>query len=71
MYIEQLRIPAMQSRHDARRISTTLECMPGVVRVQVALEQHAVRVDHDGRAQLSRLIAAIQRLGYQDVAAMA
>ncbi len=71
MYIEQIRIPAMQSRRDADRIRAAIERIEGVVRVQIALPQHAVRIDHDGRASLKQLIAAVQGIGYQEVAAMA
>ncbi len=71
MYIEQIRIPALQSRRDAERIRAAIERIDGVVRVQIALPQQAVRIDHDGRASLKQFIAAIQGLGYQEVAAMA
>jgi copper chaperone CopZ len=71
MHIEQIRIPAMQSHRDAERIRTALERLDGVVRVHIALPQHAVRIDHDGRASLKQFITAVQRAGYREVAAMA
>jgi copper chaperone CopZ len=67
MTIEYLRVPALHTQQDSQTIQAAVQAVPGVWQVVVNLADQSVRVEHDGSAQVSTLIAAIRQAGYAEV----
>ena len=71
MPIEYLLVPSISGQPSVRAISAALEALPGVLLVSVSPSDKRVRVEHDGRANLASILAAIRAAGHPDAAVLA
>lgn len=71
MAIEQFYMPEVSSQLAADILIQALRRINGVQAVQVALATHTLRVEHNGRVEVSTLIKAINRAGYSHVSVLA
>ena len=61
--LTRLTIPAMRSRHSVQAVFTALTGVEGIVRADVKVGESVV--EHDGRATIDALRAAIAVAGYE------
>lgn len=71
MAIEQFHVPDVSCEHCVKAITREVRAVQGVHAVQVNLQDKSVRVEHDGTASISTLVAAIHEAGYEDVSVLA
>lgn len=70
MAVEQLLVPAVSGDQSVRDISKQIYALSGVWLVVVNLANKSVRVEHDGRAELTAILRAIRAAGYAEVAVL-
>lgn len=71
MIIDQFLVPEVSCQHCVSAITKELRALPGVKNVVVNLSDKSVRVEHEGRVSTSKLIEAIHKAGYDEVAVLA
>lgn len=71
MIIEQFRVPEVSCEHCVKAITREVSAVQGVHAVRVQLNDKSVRVEHDGRANISALVTAIKEAGFEDVSVLA
>jgi copper chaperone CopZ len=59
-----LDVTGMTCGNCVRHVQKALEQVDGVSSVKVELESGTARVEHDGRAALASLVAAVEEEGY-------
>lgn len=62
--VTNLRISGMTCNHCVRSVGDALRSVPGVSKVEVRLPDRA-EVEHDGKATLASLVAAVESAGYE------
>ena len=68
MTTEQFRVPDVSCQHCVNAITQEVSALPGVQRVQVALDEKTVTVEHSEQVTTDAIIAAINEAGYDEVA---
>lgn len=68
MTIERFRVPDVSCQHCINAITEEVSALPGVQRVQVALDEKTVTVEHSEHVTTDAIIAAINEAGYDEVA---
>jgi copper chaperone len=67
MTTERFQVPEVSCQHCINAITTEVSALPGVQRVQVALDDKTVTVEHGEQVSTDQIIAAINEAGYDDV----
>jgi copper ion binding protein len=65
---ERFQVPEVSCQHCVNAITKEVSAIPGVQRVQVALDDKTVTVEHSEQVQTAAIIAAINEAGYDEVA---
>jgi len=65
---ERFQVPGVSCQHCVNAITKEVSALPGVQRVQVALDNKTVTVDHAEQVSTDAIIAAINEAGYDEVA---
>ena len=68
MTTERFEVPGVSCQHCINAITKEVSALPGVQRVQVALDNKTVTVDHGEQVSTEAIIAAINEAGYDEVA---
>ena len=68
MTTEQFQVPGISCQHCVNAITREVAAVPGVARVQVALESKTVTVEHAEQVPTAAIVAAINEAGYDEVA---
>ena len=68
MTTERFQVPEVSCQHCINAITKEVSAIPGVQRVQVALDDKTVTVEHNEHVQTAAIIAAINEAGYDEVA---
>jgi copper ion binding protein len=68
MTTERFQVPDVSCQHCVHAITTEVSALPGVQRVQVALDSKTVTVEHAGQVDAAAIVAAINEAGYDNVA---
>ncbi|MFL5804031.1 MAG: heavy-metal-associated domain-containing protein [Roseiflexaceae bacterium] len=68
MTTERFQVPAVSCQHCVNAITEEVSALPGVQRVQVALDSKTVTVEHAGQVGADAIVAAINEAGYDEVA---
>ena len=68
MTTELFRVPDVSCQHCVNAITQEVSALPGVQRVQVALDEKTVTVEHSEQVTTDAIIAAINEAGYDEVA---
>ncbi len=68
MTTERFRVPDVSCQHCINAITEEVSALPGVQRVQVALDEKTVTVEHSEQVTTDAIIAAINEAGYDEVA---
>lgn len=68
MTTERFQVPEVSCQHCVNAITKEVSAIPGVQRVQVALDDKTVTVEHTEQVQTAAIIAAINEAGYDEVA---
>ncbi|MBK9715192.1 MAG: heavy-metal-associated domain-containing protein [Kouleothrix sp.] len=68
MTTEQFQVPGISCQHCVNAITREVAAVPGVARVQVALESKTVTVEHGEQVPTAAIVAAINEAGYDEVA---
>ena len=64
---EQFQVPGVSCQHCINAITQEVSALPGVQRVQVALDSKTVTVEHGEQVATDAIIAAINEAGYDEV----
>ena len=67
MTTERFQVPDVSCQHCVNAITQEVSALPGVARVQVALDTKTVTVEHGERVTTDAIIAAINEAGYDEV----
>lgn len=67
MTTERFRVPDVSCQHCVNAITSEVSALPGVQRVQVALDDKTVIVEHGEQVSIDQIIAAINEAGYDEV----
>ena len=67
MTTEQFQVPGVSCQHCVNAITKEVSALPGVQRVQVALDTKTVTVEHADQVATEAIIAAINEAGYDEV----
>ena len=65
---ERFQVPEVSCQHCVNAITQEVSALPGVTRVQVALDTKMVTVEHGEQVTTDAIIAAINEAGYDEVA---
>jgi copper ion binding protein len=65
---ERFQVPDVSCQHCINAITKEVSVLPGVARVQVALDTKTVTVEHGEQVATDAIIAAINEAGYDEVA---
>ena len=65
---ERFQVPDVSCQHCINAITKEVSALPGVARVQVALDTKTVTVEHGEQVTTDAIIAAINEAGYDEVA---
>lgn len=68
MTTQRFQVPEVSCQHCVNAITKEVSAIPGVQRVQVALDEKTVTVEHSEQVQTATIIAAINEAGYDEVA---
>ncbi|MBK9940224.1 MAG: heavy-metal-associated domain-containing protein [Kouleothrix sp.] len=68
MITERFKVPEISCQHCVNAITKEVSAVPGVQRVQVALDSKTVTVEHDEAVAAAAIVAAINEAGYEEVA---
>ena len=68
MTTERFQVPDVSCQHCINAITKEVSALPGVARVQVALDTKTVTVEHGEQVTTDAIIAAINEAGYDEVA---
>jgi copper chaperone len=68
MTTEQFQVPGVSCQHCVNAITKEVSALPGVQRVQVALDNKTVTVEHGEQVNTDQIVAAINEAGYDEVA---
>lgn len=68
MTTERFQVPEISCQHCVNAITKEVSAVPGVQKVQVALDSKIVTVEHAGDVPTAVLVAAINEAGYEEVA---
>jgi copper chaperone len=68
MTTERFQVPAVSCQHCVHAITEEVSALPGVQRVQVALDSKIVTVEHAGQVGADAIVTAINEAGYDEVA---
>ena len=67
MTTERFQVPGVSCQHCVNAITREVSALPGVQRVQVALDDKTVTVEHGDQVSTDAVIAAINEAGYDEV----
>jgi copper chaperone len=67
MTTERFQVPGVSCQHCVNAITKEVSALPGVQRVQVALDDKTVTVEHSEQVSTNAVIAAINEAGYDEV----
>jgi copper ion binding protein len=67
MTTERFRVPDVSCQHCVNAITSEVSTLPGVQRVQVALDDKTVTVEHAEQVSTDQIVAAINEAGYDEV----
>ena len=70
MTTERFRVPDVSCQHCITAITNEVSALPGVQRVQVALDDKTVTVEHGDQVSTEQIVAAINEAGYDEVASL-
>jgi copper chaperone len=65
---ERFQVPGVSCQHCINAITKEVSALPGVQRVQVALDNKTVTVEHAEQVNTDQIVAAINEAGYDEVA---
>jgi copper chaperone len=65
---ERFQVPGVSCQHCVNAITQEVSALPGVQRVQVALDNKTVTVEHAEQVNTDQIVAAINEAGYDEVA---
>jgi copper ion binding protein len=65
---ERFQVPGVSCQHCVNAITKEVSALPGVQRVQVALDDKTVTVEHGEQVNTDQIVAAINEAGYDEVA---
>jgi copper chaperone len=68
MTTERFQVPGVSCQHCVNAITQEVSALPGVQKVQVALENKTVTVEHGDEVSTAAIVAAINEAGYDEVA---
>jgi copper ion binding protein len=68
MTTERFQVPDVSCQHCINAITQEVSALPGVARVEVALDTKTVTVEHGEQVTTDAIIAAINEAGYDEVA---
>jgi copper ion binding protein len=68
MTTERFQVPGVSCQHCVNAITQEVSALPGVQKVQVALESKTVTVEHGDEVSTAAIVAAINEAGYDEVA---
>jgi copper ion binding protein len=68
MTTHRFQVPDVSCQHCVNAITQEVSALPGVQRVQVALDEKTVTVEHSEQVTTDAIIAAINEAGYDEVA---
>jgi copper chaperone len=68
MTTERFQVPDVSCQHCVNAITQEVSALPGVARVEVALDTKTVTVEHGEQVTTDAIIAAINEAGYDEVA---
>jgi copper chaperone len=68
MTTERFQVPDVSCQHCVNAITQEVSALPGVARVEVALDTKTVTVEHGEQITTDAIIAAINEAGYDEVA---
>ena len=68
MTTQRFQVPDVSCQHCINAITQEVSALPGVARVQVALDTKTVTVEHGEQVTTDAIIAAINEAGYDEVA---
>ena len=68
MTTERFQVPGVSCQHCVNAITKEVSALPGVQRVQVALDDKTVTVEHGEQVGTDQIVAAINEAGYDEVA---
>jgi copper chaperone len=68
MTTERFQVPGVSCQHCVNAITREVSALPGVLRVQVALDNKTVTVEHGEQVNTDQIVAAINEAGYDEVA---
>ena len=68
MTTERFQVPGVSCQHCVNAITKEVSALPGVQRVQVALDDRTVTVEHGEQVNTDQIVAAINEAGYDEVA---
>jgi len=65
---ERFQVTGVSCQHCVNAITQEVSALPGVQRVQVALDNKTVTVEHAEQVNTDQIVAAINEAGYDEVA---
>ena len=65
---ERFQVPGVSCQHCVNAITKEVSALPGIQRVQVALDDKTVTVEHGEQVNTDQIVAAINEAGYDEVA---
>jgi copper ion binding protein len=65
---ERFQVPDVSCQHCVNAITQEVSALPGVARVEVALDTKTVTVEYGDQVTTDAIIAAINEAGYDEVA---
>jgi len=68
MTTERFQVPGVSCQHCVNAITKEVSALPGVQRVQVALDDKTVTVEHGEQVNTQQIVVAINEAGYDEVA---
>ena len=68
MTTERFQVPGVSCQHCVNAITREVSALQGVQRVQVALDNKTVTVEHGEQVNTDQIVAAINEAGYDEVA---
>ena len=68
---KEFNVPEISCQHCVNAITKEVSALPGVQRVQVALDDKTVTVEHGEQVTTDAIIAAINEAGYDEVTRLA
>jgi copper ion binding protein len=68
MTTERFQVPGVSCQHCVNAITKEVSALPSVQRVQVALDNKTVTVEHGEQVNTDQIVAAINEAGYDEIA---